>query len=153
MLAPASMRCSLTIRTAGSHTRLQWCYGLPRGLRLPAIAHSCPARHRLPLRLMPCAGMPMNARWPYSLTAYRSTLGPELCSIQVPPADKGRKGPRISLSLPSFSGGTLHCPQLLQYTCQLATRVGLLPSLHAQVRVVGEWLGIFNTYHGLCDCW
>ena len=61
--------------------------------------------------------------------------GPELCTIQVPAAGKGCKGPQIRLSLPSFSGGTAHCPPLMQYTCQLATRVGLLPSLHAQARL------------------
>jgi hypothetical protein len=32
-------------------------------------------------------------------------------------------GPRLSLSLPSFSGGTPACPALLQYACALATRV------------------------------
>ena len=36
-------------------------------------------------------------------------------------------GPRIKLSLPSFSGGTLECPHLLKYSCDLQTNVTLLP--------------------------
>jgi hypothetical protein len=36
-------------------------------------------------------------------------------------------GPRIKLSLPSFSGGTLECPHLLQYSCDLQTNVMILP--------------------------
>ena len=36
-------------------------------------------------------------------------------------------GPRIKLSLPSFSGGTIQCPHLLKYSCDLQTNVMLLP--------------------------
>ncbi|BDA42510.1 Protein NEOXANTHIN-DEFICIENT 1 [Coccomyxa sp. Obi] len=47
-----------------------------------------------------------------------------VCSMALPPARrKGWPGPRIRLSLPSFSGGTHECPDLLQYTCQLVTNV------------------------------
>lgn len=52
-----------------------------------------------------------------------------MCTLQLPfEWSKGtRLGPRIKLSLPSFSGGTLECPHLLKYSCDLQTNVMILP--------------------------
>lgn len=41
----------------------------------------------------------------------------------------GRAGPRIKLSLPSFSGRTAESPNMLQYACHLATNVRLVQPL------------------------
>lgn len=41
----------------------------------------------------------------------------------MPDEAKGWKGPRIKISLPSFSGNTAEHPGLLQYACQLMTNV------------------------------
>ncbi len=58
-----------------------------------------------------------------------------VCSMALPPARrKGWPGPRIHLSLPSFSGGTPDCPDLLQYTCQLVTNVRAVAPARVQVR-------------------
>ncbi len=57
-----------------------------------------------------------------------------VCCMTLPPARrKGWPGPRIRLSLPSFSGGTPDCPQLLQYTCQLITNVRAVAPARVQV--------------------
>jgi len=51
------------------------------------------------------------------------------CTLALPPAprDGAWAGPRLTLALPSFSGGTPACPALLKYACTLATRVRPLP--------------------------
>jgi hypothetical protein len=48
-----------------------------------------------------------------------------VCGLALPPAPPPRAwaGPRLTLALPSFSGGTPACPALLQYACALATHV------------------------------
>jgi hypothetical protein len=57
-----------------------------------------------------------------------------VCCMSLPPARRnGWPGPRIRLSLPSFSGGTPECPQLLQYTCQLVTNVRAVAPALVQV--------------------
>lgn len=40
-------------------------------------------------------------------------------------------GPRITLTLPSFSGATPEVPSLLRYACDLRTNIGLLPPARA----------------------
>mmetsp|Transcript_7417 Transcript_7417/g.21914 ORF Transcript_7417/g.21914 Transcript_7417/m.21914 type:complete len:289 (+) Transcript_7417:202-1068(+) len=39
----------------------------------------------------------------------------------LPAAPSGWPGPRLTINLPSFSGGTEDCPEILKYTCKLAT--------------------------------
>ncbi len=48
-----------------------------------------------------------------------------VCTMQLPDARApgAFAGPRIRLPLPSFSGGTPECPQLLKYACDLWTHV------------------------------
>lgn len=52
-----------------------------------------------------------------------------LCSISLPHVvphsenDKKWMGPKIRMSLPSFSGQTIHNPHLLKYCCQIQCRV------------------------------
>ena len=57
-------------------------------------------------------------------------------SLALPPGPppKAWAGPRLTLALPSFSGGTLACPALLKYACTLATAVRPL----APARVVWD---------------
>ncbi len=67
----------------------------------------------------------------------RSTQGLDapVCSMVLPPAlSKAWAGPRIRMQLPSFSGATAECPQLLQYTCQLCTNVRAVPAAIVEVR-------------------
>ena len=57
-----------------------------------------------------------------------------VCSMALPPAaSRGWAGPRIRMQLPSFSGATGECPQLLQYTCQLCTNVCAMPASLVEV--------------------
>ncbi|KAG1670205.1 hypothetical protein FOA52_014981 [Chlamydomonas sp. UWO 241] len=58
-----------------------------------------------------------------------------VADIQLPSAaPPGRwAGPRISLTLPSFSGGTSACPHLLQYSCDLRTNVSVVAAAAALV--------------------
>ncbi|PNH03497.1 hypothetical protein TSOC_010448 [Tetrabaena socialis] len=53
------------------------------------------------------------------------SLSVPVCRIALPQGDVPR-GPRIKLSLPSFSGATLEVPGLLRYACDLATNVRLV---------------------------
>ncbi|KAK8942677.1 hypothetical protein KSP39_PZI009359 [Platanthera zijinensis] len=52
-----------------------------------------------------------------------------LCSISLPYVDPKRRnddkwmGPKIRMSLPSFSGQTIHHPLLLKYACQIECRM------------------------------
>lgn len=71
-----------------------------------------------------------------------------VCSLALPPAaGRGWAGPRIRMHLPSFSGATPECPQLLQYACQLHTNVRAVPAARVEVSTVcrcelnaGAWL-------------
>lgn len=62
--------------------------------------------------------------------------GARVCSLALPPArgGGGARGPRVRLSLPSFSGATPEHPGLLRYACQLAARVRLSPCAGVQAR-------------------
>jgi hypothetical protein len=51
--------------------------------------------------------------------------GGELCSIGLPSAGSGPLGPRINVKLPSFSGRTVECPDLLKYSLDLRANVRL----------------------------
>ncbi len=44
----------------------------------------------------------------------------------------GAAGPRIQLSLPSFSGGTSEHPSLLSYACALHTNVRAVPGIRVR---------------------
>ncbi len=48
-----------------------------------------------------------------------------ICTLQLPAARPPTEfaGPRIRMALPSFSGATPACPQLLKYACDLWTNV------------------------------
>lgn len=60
-----------------------------------------------------------------------------VCSMALPPAVGSTwAGPRIRMQLPSFSGATAECPQLLQYTCQLCTNVRAVPATCVEVRIL-----------------
>ncbi|DBA85144.1 TPA: hypothetical protein ACH3X2_005862 [Trebouxia sp. C0005] len=59
-----------------------------------------------------------------------------VCSLDLPEAAKGWKGPRLKLSLPSFSGNTAEHPRLLQYACRLSTNIR--PTAAARVHVSGS---------------
>lgn len=58
-----------------------------------------------------------------------------VCSLDLPHAGKGWKGPRLRLSLPSFSGNTADHPGLLQYACRLTTNIR--PSAAVRVHTTG----------------
>ena len=61
-----------------------------------------------------------------------------LCAMALPAARRaGWAGPRIRMTLPSFSGATAECPDLLHYACQLCTNVRVVRPAHLQV---GPWL-------------
>ncbi|GLC38604.1 hypothetical protein PLESTM_000753000 [Pleodorina starrii] len=59
-------------------------------------------------------------------------LSSPVCRITLPDCSRAL-GPRISLSLPSFSGGTPEVPGLLRYACDLRTNVGLMAPLAVEV--------------------
>ena len=70
-----------------------------------------------------------------------------VCSMALPPAvGSAWAGPRIRMQLPSFSGATAECPQLLQYTCQLSTNVRAVPAAIVEVRTLSPSL-FFNSMH------
>ena len=70
-------------------------------------------------------------------------LDAPVCSMVLPPAlSKAWAGPRIRMQLPSFSGATAECPQLLQYTCQLCTNVRAVPAATVEVRASPSGLPI-----------
>ncbi|KAF6253095.1 hypothetical protein COO60DRAFT_1703985 [Scenedesmus sp. NREL 46B-D3] len=54
-------------------------------------------------------------------------------------AASGFLGPRLRLSLPSFSGGTLEHPGLLQYSCDLQTSVMPVAPMRIQLPHSHEW--------------
>ena len=57
-----------------------------------------------------------------------------VCSMALPAARRARwSGPRIKMTLPSFSGATAECPDLLHYACQLCTNVRVVRAAHVQV--------------------
>ncbi|KAG2433502.1 hypothetical protein HYH02_012620 [Chlamydomonas schloesseri] len=59
-------------------------------------------------------------------------LSTPVCLVELPAAQRAL-GPRITLSLPSFSGGTPEVPGLLRYACDLTTNVGLVAPLRVSV--------------------
>ncbi|CAL5219720.1 g1613 [Coccomyxa viridis] len=66
-------------------------------------------------------------------------LDAPVCSMVLPPAlSEAWAGPRIRMQLPSFSGATAECPQLLQYTCQLCTNVRAVPAAIVEASSSGD---------------
>lgn len=64
-------------------------------------------------------------------------LSVPVCSMELPPARQGGwAGPRIHMTLPSFSGTTAECPDLLHYACQLRTNVRAVRPARVQVLFV-----------------
>ena len=55
----------------------------------------------------------------------RDGKGAELCSLALPHAAPSLPGPRIKMFLPSFSGRTDTCPNLLKYSLELNANVRL----------------------------
>lgn len=55
----------------------------------------------------------------------RDGKGAELCSLALPHAAPSLPGPRIKMFLPSFSGRTDTCPDLLKYSLELNANVRL----------------------------
>lgn len=51
--------------------------------------------------------------------------GAEVCALALPGAGGGPLGPRINLKLPSFSGRTSACPDLLKYSLDMRANVRL----------------------------
>jgi hypothetical protein len=51
--------------------------------------------------------------------------GAEVCALALPGAGAGPLGPRINLKLPSFSGRTSACPDLLKYSLDMRANVRL----------------------------
>ena len=51
--------------------------------------------------------------------------GADVCSLALPGAGAGPLGPRINVKLPSFSGRTEACPDLLKYSLDLRANVRL----------------------------
>ncbi|GIL51414.1 hypothetical protein Vafri_7407 [Volvox africanus] len=64
-------------------------------------------------------------------------LSSPVCWITMPNANRPL-GPRITLSLPSFSGGTPEVPGLLRYACDLQTNVGLVAPLAVEIPSAGR---------------
>ncbi|EFJ41734.1 hypothetical protein VOLCADRAFT_98268 [Volvox carteri f. nagariensis] len=64
-------------------------------------------------------------------------LSSAVCRITMPDTNRAW-GPRITLSLPSFSGATPEVPGLLRYACDLQTNVGLLAPLAVEVPAAGR---------------
>jgi hypothetical protein len=73
--------------------------------------------------------------WLQPWKAATQGLRDPVCCMTLPPRRRrgAWHGPRIRLCLPSFSGGTPECPQLLQYTCKLMTNVRAVPAAKVQV--------------------
>lgn len=61
-----------------------------------------------------------------------------VCSLDLPGEAKGWKGPRLKLSLPSFSGNTADQPGLLQYACRLTTNIRPTAPAHVHISSNGE---------------
>ena len=55
----------------------------------------------------------------------RDESGAEVCSLAIPAAAPALSGPRIGMRLPSFSGRTAACPDLLKYSLDLRANVRL----------------------------
>ena len=60
---------------------------------------------------------------------YDNGLSMEKLTLKVKSAGHGKHGPRISLSLPSFSGRTADEPNMLRYACQLSTNARIVKPL------------------------
>ncbi len=55
----------------------------------------------------------------------RDESGAEVCSLAIPAAAPALSGPRVGMRLPSFSGRTAACPNLLKYSLDLRANVRL----------------------------
>ena len=69
----------------------------------------------------------------------RDEKGDEVCTLALPPAAPSLPGPRIKMALPSFSGRTDTCPDLLKYSLDLRANVRLSDAI--QVQTEGEEVG------------
>ncbi|WIA32718.1 hypothetical protein OEZ86_005904 [Tetradesmus obliquus] len=70
----------------------------------------------------------------------RALPGRPVAVLQLPAvARTGFLGPRLRLSLPSFSGGTLEHPGLLQYSCDLRTSVMPVAPMTIQLPSSQDW--------------
>lgn len=67
----------------------------------------------------------------------KGLLGP-VAHMHMPPPPAGWPGPRIPLTLPSFSGNTPEYPGLLYYACQLATNVRVVRPVTVRVEEQAE---------------
>lgn len=73
-----------------------------------------------PLAIRSAEGNPW---WRMARGGRGSPPGGSLCArLTLPPALTTRPGPRMTIKLPSFSGATEACPDILKYTCRLSTR-------------------------------
>ena len=64
--------------------------------------------------------------------------GVEVCSLALPGAGAGPLGPRINVKLPSFSGRTEACPDLLKYSLDLRANVRLSGPILAETETEAE---------------
>lgn len=64
--------------------------------------------------------------------------GAEVCSLALPGAGSGPLGPRINVKLPSFSGRTEACPDLLKYSLDLRANVRLSGPILAETETEAE---------------
>ena len=72
--------------------------------------------------------------WRHLWRAPSEGLSVPVCAMDLPPARQGgRAGPRIRMTLPSFSGATAECPDLLHYACRLCTNVRAVQPARVQV--------------------
>ena len=72
--------------------------------------------------------------WRHLWKAPAEGLSVPVCSMELPLARQGGwAGPRIRMTLPSFSGATAECPDLLHYACQLRTNVRAVQPARVQV--------------------
>jgi hypothetical protein len=55
-----------------------------------------------------------------------------VCSIQMPPESSSGWKPSIQMFLPSYSGATKLCPDLLKYSLRMFTKVSFVPPLVIQ---------------------
>ena len=83
-------------------------------------------------------GQPRDAKrrsWRRALRG--AEAGAPVCTLALPAAPSGTwQGPRLQLSLPSFSGGTPEHPGLLRYACQLAACIRLSPCAVVRARLL-----------------
>ena len=56
-----------------------------------------------------------------------------VCSMSLPAPSRGWQGPNLTLTLPSFSGGTPIVPELLKYACRLTARIQPVKAMHISI--------------------